>query len=159
MPRSPCLRGKPRAGRKRALRVTLEEAMKSRESLYRSAVRVALGVGLVLSLPLVAMLITDDVVWSLADFVAAGVLLTTIGVALELAMRRAGNLAAALGIAALGIAAAALGEADDAPGLVLLGMLLILSSVCARGDDHPAQQVAPAAASPRRVSTVLSAPA
>jgi hypothetical protein len=36
--------------------------MKSRESLYRSAVRVALGVGLVLSLPLVAMLITDDVV-------------------------------------------------------------------------------------------------
>jgi hypothetical protein len=69
---------------------------------------------------------------SLADFVAAGVLLTTIGVALELAMRRAGNLAAALGIAALGIAAAALGEADDAPGLVLLGMLLILSA-CALG--------------------------
>jgi peptidoglycan/LPS O-acetylase OafA/YrhL len=106
--------------------------MKSRETLYRSAVRLALGVGFVLSLPLVAMLITDDVVWSLADFVAAGVLLATMGVALELAVRRAGNLAAALGVAALGVAAAVLGEADDAPGLVLLGMLLILSA-CALG--------------------------
>ena len=106
--------------------------MKSRESLYRPAVRVALGVGFVLSLPLVAMLLADDVVWSLADFVAAGVLLTTIGVALELALRRAGNLAAALGIAALGVAAAVYGEADDAPGLVLLGLLLI-ASACALG--------------------------
>ena len=106
--------------------------MKSRETLYRSAVRVALGVAFVLSLPLVAMLITDDVVWSLADFVAAGVLLATIGVAVELALRRAGNLAAALGIAALGVAAAVFGEADDAPGLVLLGLLLI-ASACALG--------------------------
>jgi len=106
--------------------------MKSRKTLYRSAVRVSLAVGFVLSLPLVAMLITDDVVWSLADFVAAGVLLATIGVALELAVRRAGNLAAALGIAALGVAAAVLGETDDAPGLVLLGIMLI-ASACALG--------------------------
>jgi hypothetical protein len=106
--------------------------MKSSKTLYRSAVRVALGVAFILSLPLVAMSITDDVVWSLADFVAAGVLLATVGVALELAVRRAGNLAAALSVAALGVAAAVLGEADDAPGLVLLGMLLILSA-CALG--------------------------
>jgi hypothetical protein len=100
--------------------------------LYRSAVRVALGVALILSLPLAAMLFTDEVVWSLADFVLAGVLLATIGVALELAMRRAGNLATALGIAVLGVAAGVLGEADDAPGLVLLGILLI-ASACALG--------------------------
>jgi hypothetical protein len=85
-------------------------------------------VGLVLSLPLLAMLITDDVVWSLSDFVMAGALLATIGVALELAVKRAGNLAVALGIAVLGIAAAAVGEADDAPGLVLIGMLLVVSA-------------------------------
>jgi hypothetical protein len=89
-------------------------------------------VAFILSLPLVAMLITDDVVWSLADFAVAGVLLTAIGVALELAVRKAGNLATALGIAAVGVAAAMLGEADDAPGLVLLGILLILSA-CALG--------------------------
>ena len=106
--------------------------METSVTLYRSAVRVALGVAFVLSLPLVAMLFTDDVVWSLADFVLAGVLLATIGVALELAVRKAGTLAAALGIAALGVLAAVLGEADDAPGLVLLGILLI-GSACALG--------------------------
>jgi hypothetical protein len=111
---------------------TLEAAMKTSKTLYRSAVRVALGVALVLSLPFAAMLLTDDVVWSLADFAVAGVLLAVIGVALELAVRKAGNLAAAHGIAAVGVAAALLGEADDAPGLVLLGILLIVSA-CALG--------------------------
>jgi hypothetical protein len=111
---------------------TLEEAMTTSKTFYRSAVRVTLGVTLVLSLPFVATLITDEVVWSLADFVVAGVLLATIGVALELAVMRVGNLAAALGIAAVGVAAAVLGEADDAPGLVLLGILLI-GSACALG--------------------------
>ena len=47
-------------------------------------------------------------------------------------MRKAGTLVAALGIAALGVLAAVLGEADDAPGLVLLGILLI-GSACALG--------------------------
>jgi len=89
-------------------------------------------VAFILSLPFVAMLITDDVVWSLAVFAVAGVLLAAIGVSLELAVRKAGNLAAALGIAAVGVAAAVFGEADDAPGLVLLGMLLIVSA-CALG--------------------------
>jgi hypothetical protein len=102
--------------------------MKASRSLYRSAVRVALGVALILSLPLVAMHFTDEVVWSLADFVLAGVLLTTIGVALELAVRKAGNRVAALGIAALGVAAGIVGQADDAPGLVLLGILLIATA-------------------------------
>ncbi len=106
---------------------TREETMKISKTVYRSALRVALGVALFLSLPFVGMLISDDVVWSLADFVAAGVLLTVIGVVLELALRRAGNLPTAFGIAALGVAAASFGEADDAPGLVLLGILLVVS--------------------------------
>jgi hypothetical protein len=101
------------------------------KTLYRSAVRVALGVAFILSLPLVAMQITDDVVWGLADFAVAGVLLAAIGVAFELAVRKAGNPAAAFGIA-VGVAAAMFGEADDAPGLVLLGILLMVSA-CALG--------------------------
>jgi hypothetical protein len=111
---------------------TREGTMKTNRAFSRSAVRVALGVALILSLPLVAMLFTDEVVWSLGDFVAAGALLTVLGVALELAVRRAGNLVLAIGIAALGVAAAVLGEADDAPGLVLLGILLFVSA-CALG--------------------------
>jgi len=108
---------------------TLEEAMKTSKALYRSAGRVALGVALILSVPLVATLISDDEVWSLADFVAAGVLLAVIGVVLELAVKRMGNLATALGIAAVGVAAGVFGEADDAPGLVLLGIVLVLSAI------------------------------
>lgn len=103
--------------------------MRTSKSLYRSAVRVALGVALILSLPLVAMQFTDEVVWSLGDFVLAGVLLATIGVAIELAAKRAGNRGIAVGIAALGVAAGLVGGADDAPGLVLLGMLLIGSAL------------------------------
>jgi hypothetical protein len=121
-----------RQARAAALHSTTEETMKTSKTLYRSVVRVALGVAFLLSLPLVGMLISDDVVWSLADFALAGVLLTTIGVALELAARKAGNLALALGIAALGVAAGVLGEADDAPGLMLIGILLIASG-CAVG--------------------------
>jgi hypothetical protein len=106
--------------------------MKANMTLHRSAARVALGVALILSLPMVAMLITDDVVWSLADFAVAGILLAAVGVALELAVRKAGNLAIALSIAVVGVAAAIFGGADDAPGLVLLGILLIVSA-CALG--------------------------
>jgi hypothetical protein len=111
---------------------TRKEAMKTSKALTRSAVRVALGVALVLSVPLVATLLADGEGWSLGDFVAAGVLLATIGVAIELAVKRAGNLALAVGIAALGVAAAVFGEADDAPGLVLIGLALI-ASACALG--------------------------
>ena len=106
--------------------------MKTSKTLYRSAARVALGVALVLSLPLVAMQFTDEVVWTPGDFIVVGVLLTTIGVALELALRKAGNLAIAIGIAVLGVAAGLFGEAGDAPALVLLGILLI-GSACALG--------------------------
>ena len=78
------------------------------------------------------MLFTDEVVWSLADFVVAGVLLTTLGVALELAVKKAGNFATAIGIATPGGATAIFGKADDSPGLVLVGILLIVTA-CALG--------------------------
>jgi hypothetical protein len=78
------------------------------------------------------MQFTGDVVWSLADFLLAGLVLTTIGVAVELAVKKSGNVAVAIGIAVLGVAAGMLGQADDAPGLVLLGMLLV-ASACALG--------------------------
>lgn len=102
-----------------------EESMKTSHPLLRSIVRVALGVALILSLPAVAMLTSDEVDWSVGDFVVAGVLLAVLGVTLELAVRRSGSLALAIGIGVLGVAAALLGEVDDAPGLVLLGILLV----------------------------------
>jgi hypothetical protein len=91
----------------------------------KAALRVACGVAVVLALPLVAMQFTDEVVWTLWDFLLVGALLAIIGVAVELAVKRRGSLPLALGIAALGVAACFAGGAGDAPGLVLIGFVLI----------------------------------
>ena len=51
---------------------------------------------------------------------------------LDRAVRKAGSLSIAGGIAALGVLAALWGMAGDAPGLVVLGMALFVSA-CALG--------------------------
>ncbi len=104
--------------------------MQTSKLLHRSAVRIALGVAVVLSVPLMAMQFTDEVVWTVGDFVVVGVLLAVIGIALELTLKGAGSLATAVGVAALGVMSGLWGMAGDAPGLVLLGLLLI-ASACA----------------------------
>ena len=102
-----------------AHRSTSKEAMKTSKTAYRPAVRVALATALILLLPLVAMQITDEVDWGLADFAFAGALLGGTGLLLQrLATRNAGN-AYRAAATAIGVAAIVLGEADDAPGLVL----------------------------------------
>jgi hypothetical protein len=108
---------------------TRKEAMEMSKPTRRSALRVALVTACVLLVPLVAMQFSDEVDWSVADFVFAGVLLGGTGLLLELAARKPGNLALRLAAAAIGVAAIVLGEADDAPGLVLFGLLLILGTV------------------------------
>jgi hypothetical protein len=111
---------------------SLEKTMRMNKALYRPALRVAIGVAVILSLPLVVTLLSDGEAWSVGDFVAAGIFLAAIGVVIELAVKRVGNLALAIGLAVVGVLAGVFGEADDAPGLVLLGILLIVSA-CALG--------------------------
>jgi hypothetical protein len=48
------------------------ETMRTSKALYGSALRISLGVALILAVPLVAMQFTDEVVWGLADFFLAG---------------------------------------------------------------------------------------
>jgi hypothetical protein len=60
-----------------------------------------------------------------ADFVAAGVLVAGTGLLLEAAARRPRSLAYRAAGIAIGVAACLFGNADDAPGLVLFGCLLI----------------------------------
>jgi hypothetical protein len=96
---------------------------------YRSALRVPLATALILLVPLVAMRITDEVDWSLADFAFAAALLGGAGLLLELAARKPGKIGYRAAAAAIGVAAIMLGEADDAPGLILFGGLLIVVMV------------------------------
>jgi len=95
----------------------------------RAAVRVALVTALILLVPLVGMLVSDEVDWGVFDFVLAGVLLAGTGLLLELAARKPRSVAYRTAAVAIGVAAIALGEADDAPGLVGFGCLLILGTV------------------------------
>lgn len=87
--------------------------------------RVTTFVVAVLAIPLIGMAMSDDVVWSATDFLLAGVLLTVIATCIEAAARRRGNPWVGGVVAVLGIAAAGIGEVDDAPGLLLLGALMI----------------------------------
>jgi hypothetical protein len=61
---------------------------RSRKTAARPAVRIALVTACILLVPLVAMQITDEVDWGVADFVLAGVLLGGSGLLLELAVRK-----------------------------------------------------------------------
>lgn len=49
---------------------------------------IALIISLLLSIPLIAMQFTKEVNWSLFDFVVAGVLLSSAGIAFEIVMRK-----------------------------------------------------------------------
>ena len=108
---------------------TAKEAMKTRTTAHRSAVRVTLATAFILLLPAAGMLITDGVDWGLGDFVLAAALLGGTGLLIELTVRKPRSIVYRAAAIAISVAAIALGEADDAPGLVLFGCLLIIGTV------------------------------
>jgi hypothetical protein len=91
---------------------------------HRPLIRVALATAIVLLVPLIV-----SAPWSPADFVAAGGLVAGTGLLLEAAARRPRRLAYRAVAIAIGVAACLFGNADDAPGLVLFGCLLIAGTV------------------------------
>jgi len=106
-----------------------KDLMKTSKPASRSALRVAFVTACILLVPLVAMQLSDEVDWGVADFVVAGLFLGGSGALLELAARKPRTVAYRAAAAAVGVAAILLGEADDAPGLVLFGCLLIIGTV------------------------------
>jgi hypothetical protein len=106
-----------------------EKPMQPRKTASRPVVRIALVTMCVLLVPLVAMQLTDEVDWGVADFVVAGALLAGSGLLLELAMTKPGAIVYRVAAVAVGAAAIVLGEVDDAPGLVAFGLLLIAGAV------------------------------
>jgi hypothetical protein len=118
--------------------------MKTSRTAYRSTIGIVLAAASILLLPLLAMQITDEVAWDLADFAVAGALLVGTCLMYELAVRKAGNIAyrAAVGVA---IAAAfilawmvgavgVIGEDGDRADLMYGGVLAvgIIGAIIAR---------------------------
>lgn len=69
----------------------------------KSVLRVLLGTGAILLLPLLAMQFTREVNWTGSDFVVAAVLLLVAGFALELALGRLANTRRLFGVGAIAL--------------------------------------------------------
>jgi hypothetical protein len=114
----------------------------------RNIIGIALATAFLLLIPLVAMQFTDEVVWTLRDFVFAGVLLFGTGLTYELVTRKAVNRAYRLAVgvalatafllvwanAAVGI----IGSEDNPANLMYIGVLVvgIIGAFIARLEPH-----------------------
>ena len=95
----------------------------------------AVAVALILLLPLLAMQVTDEVAWDLADFAVAGALLFGAGLTYELVARKIGSIAyrAAVGIAVatalllvwMNLAVGIIGNEDNDANLMYIGVLAV----------------------------------
>jgi hypothetical protein len=122
--------------------------MRTYNTAYRFTVGVALAAAFILLLPWLAMQITDEVVWDLADFAVAGALLVGTGLMYGLAARKAGNIAyrAGVGVALaaafilvwMNLAVGVIGTEDDLANLMYVGVLTvgIIGAIIARFRPH-----------------------
>lgn len=67
--------------------------MNTDRKFYQSIAGLALATGFILLIPLVAMQFTDEVVWTLTDFIFAGTLLFGTGLTYKLITRKSGEIA------------------------------------------------------------------
>ncbi|MEX0662963.1 MAG: hypothetical protein WEA58_02075 [Balneolaceae bacterium] len=66
--------------------------MNTDKSLFRSIAMLAVSTGLLLLIPLIAMQFSNDVVWTLSDFIFAGTLLFGTGLTYKLITRKSGEI-------------------------------------------------------------------
>ncbi|MDX1950701.1 MAG: hypothetical protein SFY81_00875 [Verrucomicrobiota bacterium] len=98
-------------------------------------IRILLAVASILIVPLIAMQFSNEVVWTLTDFIIAGALLLGIGLTYELAARKGGNLkyraAVLLALAAtllmvwLNLAVGIIGTESNPANLMYIGVLAV----------------------------------
>ena len=101
----------------------------------KSILRIAVVTAFLLLLPLLAMQFTDRVVWDVADFIVAGVLLFGTGLTYELVARRMGSrayrvalgvaLAAALLLIWANLAVGLIGSEDELANAMYIGVLAV----------------------------------
>ena len=110
------------------------ENMTSISMQNKNLLRIALAVGLLLMVPLVAMQFTDEVVWSPFDFMVAFALLFGTGASFELLRRRGGmtyRLAAGVALATSlmvvwsDLAVGIIGDEDNPVNLLYFGVIAV----------------------------------
>ena len=109
--------------------------MSARRRRKKNIIRIALATAFILLLPLLAMQVTDEVAWDLADFVVAGALLFGTGLMYELIAGKAGNTAYRLGVGValtaalilvwLNLAVGLIGSEDNPANLLYIGVLAV----------------------------------
>ena len=124
------------------------KTIKTNNTIYRSAAGVAVVAAFILLLPLLAMQFTDEVVWSLLDFVAAWVLLFSAGLTYKLVARKMSNITyrAAVGVAVAtalllvwtNLAVGLIGSEDNPANLMYIGVLAvgIFGAIISRLQPH-----------------------
>jgi hypothetical protein len=123
---------------------TPEKPMNTDPTAHRSLIAIVLATVLLLAVPLVGMLVTDEVAWGPVDFAVAGALILGTGLLLRAAARKAGDLAyrAAAGVA-LGaafllvwttLAVGIIGEPDELANVMYVAVVAVgvLGAVSAR---------------------------
>lgn len=106
--------------------------MTRERSTSQSLIRVGGTAAAVLIFGLVVNYFEPGEGWSVFDFVLAMVLVAGAVLVYELGARRPGTLTAAVlsaGTAAVGGAAVIVGEVDDAPGLIMIGLGLVVTGI------------------------------
>jgi hypothetical protein len=78
---------------------------------------IVLGVALILSIPLIAMLFTNEVNWDVFDFIVMGVLLLSTGLVVELVIRKVRKMDYRIGLIAVILVALFLIWAELAVGI------------------------------------------
>ena len=101
----------------------------------KSIIPIALATAFILLLPALAMQVTDEVVWDLADFIVAGSLLFGTGLMYELVARKGSNVAyrVAVGVALatalilvwMNLAVGLIGSEDNPANLMYIGVLAV----------------------------------
>ncbi len=97
----------------------------------KTIIYIMLAAALVLLIPLIAMQFTDEVVWDMADFVIAWVLLVIVGFSYKLLAKNVSKrkIAYFILIILLGIFMFVFGGYDDSPGAQLIGMVLAIIGI------------------------------
>lgn len=118
--------------------------MSTDRDVFQSTTRVLLVTAVVLSIPLLAMLVTDEVAWDVVDFVVMGGLIAGVGLAYETARRVSSDLSyragLGLGLAAvflliwMNLAVGLIGSEDNPANAMYLAVLAVapLGAILAR---------------------------